>query len=90
MEEMFVICLPYAIIEPSAMMIEIAHTSIACSTMLSIVLHKRFTHFAKKLQSRAIKRVALFFALSIFINYWISWIKFSCNISIVDHYYEND
>jgi len=59
MEEMFVICLPYAIIEPSAMMIEIAHTSIACSTMLSIVLHKRFTHFAKKLQSRAIKRVAI-------------------------------
>lgn len=44
-KKILIVRLPNTIIQPSAMMIEPIHTSVALTTMLRWVLHMRFTNF---------------------------------------------
>lgn len=53
---MAIVAFAYAIIKPSAMMVETIHTPIAGSAMFGIRLYIRFANFAKELVISCVKR----------------------------------
>ena len=58
-EEVLVVLLANAVIEPATVMIEPTDASVALAAVLCLVLHVRFTHLAVKLKWRVVKVLSI-------------------------------
>lgn len=89
-EELLVIGVPYAVVEPPAVVVKPAHAPVARPTVLRVIFHIGLADLAVELEVLAVEGLVEGFMLVLDCNGWIRRVRLSGCVPIVDYRQENE